>query len=181
MPHFPINEQTAQYLAPNVPGQGQSVLGFWPPQTPLYGGPALMLRWDIESVYIPVAVAVFNSGAGTPPTVCHLTLQLWLSGELVWQNSQDVSLLAYTPSPGWVIGNAPFADSMPNPIGYRNGQGLQIGYMAQLDQAVNPAIGQGAFYLILAAMYTPALPGGTTSVPGSIGYREVLEDSLVLA
>jgi hypothetical protein len=174
MPHFPITEQVVEYLAPNVPAQGQTVIGFWPVQPALYGGPALMLRWELESIYLPVAVAVYD--IATPPTVCHLTLQLWLSGELVWQNSQDVPLINYAPAANWVVGNANFADSMPNPINYRNGQGFQFGYMAQLDTTVSAASGE--LFLVLAAQYTPAV-AGTTPIPGSVGYREVLEDRLV--
>ena len=176
MPRFPIPTDTIEVLGGH--SQGLVIYGSWlTPDTPPRGGTGLMFRWDLTSINIPVALGI--AAAETPvvnPAVAYLTMQLLLSGELVWQESQAAPLTTFQLAAGWVVANAIFADSLNQPIRYRNGQTFRLAFSLSLDQPV--AFG-GFIGLVLAGQYMDPSSATVNPAPASIGYTEVFDPLLV--
>jgi hypothetical protein len=176
MPRFPIVTDTVEIVGGL--NQGFILNGSWlTPDTPPRGGPGLMFRWDLTSINIPVAVGIAAAASGgTNPATAYLTMQLLLSGELAWQGSQAAQLTPFALAAGWVIANVIFADSLNQPIRYRNGQTFQFAYSLQLDQAVTAA---GFIGLVLAGQYTNPSSATVEPAAASVGYSEVFDPLLV--
>jgi len=169
---FPIQLETAYPFPQGAPSSipGFSIVGrFLTPGTPPNGGPDLQTRWDLGSVYIPMGVEV---NGGTPlPSVCDLTLQMVVSSHLVWQQQQQIPLRASAAGSA-VIGTGTFADSMPNPIPFHNGQTFALAYIVVFDQPIIESGGISFAALVLAGNWTQA---GLVPTPGDIGYTEVFK------
>ena len=173
MPSFPVRNET---VFPIQPGSGVSMIAgrgltgrFLTTDTPPSGGPDLQSRWDIQSVYIPVAVEANSDTASPLPTVCYLTLQMYVSAWLVWQQAQQLPLLATAAGSAWTA-MATYADSMPNPIPFHNGQTFKMGYFINFDK---PVVGSVGFvFITLAGQWTQ---DGAVATPAAIGYSEVFK------
>jgi hypothetical protein len=168
MPRFPIAESQANLTSLL---QGQPVAGTWQtPDTPPSGGPALMFRWDIDSIYLPIGIA---TAGPAPPTICYLTVQILLSGELAWQGYQQIPLTTITPI-GWQGGSAVIADSLPAPLSFNNGQRFEIGYTVYLNA-------DGSWMTLALAGRIVNVTGtpGIGPAPASIGYKEVFRPLMV--
>jgi hypothetical protein len=164
MPYIPVRWRIPYLNAgsdPPAPGAGQVVSGLFFPYGSafyFYDRPSLLYRWDFESFWVPVAFTAHPTA--TAPTVATISLQMFISAELVFQQSISLDCVAIPPAP-WVGGSGQVNSSLNNPIAYR-GQTLDLGYQLAFDQPVDQV------YLGLCSVGDGA--GGLGFAPGSIGY-----------
>jgi hypothetical protein len=168
MPHVILQEQTIDDKTPLTAGTVR--LGAWDVGNAVntQGGSSLLGRLDLTSINIPFCVGAYLAAGGAPSTA-YLTVQLLISGELVWQGTSNVPLTGYgTPPPVLSGGTTGFSESLQAPIAFRPGQTFAAAYMIQFDADVDEII------LSFAAVSTIPL-GPPTPMPASVGYTAVYE------
>jgi hypothetical protein len=165
VPFAPVGFRYLDFGSPGFPAPAayQTVAANWPisPIDP----PKPVERYELNTFYLPVSVYV---AAGTALTTCWLTPQLFLSGELAFQ--QQLALpLALIGTIYTANGSADIV--VQAPIRYRSGQTVTLGFRVSFDQTVSSGrVG-------LAAVRDPAL--GMIPAVGSIGY-DILAEPLII-
>jgi hypothetical protein len=132
-----------------------SVAGVWPVQAII--PPQPIEHYLLTSFYLPVSLWV--KGATTNPTICQLTTQLLVSGELAFQNQDQFNLNSVLTT---ASANSSANVTVNSPVVYRSGQALQLGFRAMFDQTI------ASGWVGLAAIGDGQ--GGFVPTPGSIGY-----------
>jgi hypothetical protein len=165
VPFIGISEIVTRLPGSAGPSQGEIVQGIWPLHT-TSDRPSLTERWDILSIYLPLATTAQPSAAA--PTVCNITPQLFLSGELIFQETAQLNYYPISPAP-WVGASGSVNASLQNPIAFRSGQTFEARYQFQVDQTCSD------FYLVLAGIVDDPSTGQAHPSPGSIGYQIVPE------
>jgi len=180
MTTFPINNETVYPFPPGTPSSnpGAAQIGqFLTPNTPPNGGPDLNTTWNLESIWIPVSTEVLSDPAQPMPSEAYLTLQMLVSGALVWQQRQTIPLLP-TAVTNARNGMGTFADSMPNPVPFRNGQRFTLAYAVQTDTAIFANAGNPLMFVTIGGVWTQA---GGQITPGSVAYSEVFSPIMMPA
>lgn len=166
MPFIPVPSVGANYGNPGqppAPHAGQIVTGQWPVVVAYPPQPVEI--WDLGSFYIPVSVLASQAVAGSPPSVCNLTVRLLRSGMVCFQDTiQITSLVTLGNNPGWVGGNGAANVTINTPVAFYSGQTLTAGFDASFDKDTAAAL------IVLGAQIQDPNTAAMTTIPGSIGY-----------
>jgi hypothetical protein len=148
---------------PPLPAANQLFSSRWP--LAIVDPPRPGARFELSTFYVPVCVSVF--GGGTPPTVCELTPQVFLSGILTFQADLQMNLVSYpAPYTGWLFGNSAANVSVNNPVPFDAGQTLAVGFQGRLDGDVTVML-----IALAGSIDNPTAGGVVSPLAGSIGYN----------